>query len=231
LQHSGGAEIIVNTRGSDPNSDEYPAIFDFLLNGVPHRFLDVDQAMRVYPLASQIQIDYAPYGPTTFAEAGRDLVEEVTLRAGEQPGHVYRSGGYTNPPCDGMTPLGRWQNGVSLLSAQIDPLKAGQPAVVQLCLKIDQHPSEEYHWTMHLWDEAGQRWAQVDDYGYPTRYWRVGDVITQALVLELPADLPAGDYLLRIGQYTWPEVRPVLAIDVAGNPYSDAVEIAGRVTK
>ena len=95
LKQSGGSEIIVNTRGSNINSDEYPAIFNFLLNEVPHRFVDVNQAMRVYPSASHIQIDYAPDGPTTFAEAGRDLVGEITLRAGEQPGRVYRSSGYT----------------------------------------------------------------------------------------------------------------------------------------
>ncbi len=59
-QQTGGAEIIVNTRGSNPNSDEYPAIFNFLLNEVPHRFVDVGQPARVYPAASHIQIDYAP---------------------------------------------------------------------------------------------------------------------------------------------------------------------------
>jgi hypothetical protein len=211
------------------NSDEYPAIFNFLLNEVPHRFVDVSQAMRVHPAASHIQIDYAPYGSTTSVEAGRDLIREVTLRAGEQPGRVYRSGGYTDPPCDVMATPGWWQNGVSLLSAQIDPLKAGQPAIVQLCLKIDQQPTEEYHWTAQLWDRDGRRWAQVDDNGYPSRYWRAGDVITQDLTLDLPADLPAGDYVLRIGQYTWPDVKPVLSLDVAGNPYSDAVEVPVRV--
>jgi hypothetical protein len=231
LKETGGAEIIVNTRGSNVNADEYPAIFNFLLNDIPHRFVDVSQARRVYPPASHIQIDYVPYGSTTLAEAGRDLIEEITLRASEQPGRVYRSAGYTGPPCAVMATPGRWQNGVSLLSAQIDPLKAGQSTYVQLCLKIDQQPSEEYHWTAQLWDKVGQRWAQVDDNGYPTRYWRAGDVITQTLTLDLPADLPAGDYMLRIGQYTWPEVKPVLSLDVAGNPQSDAVEIPVRVTE
>ena len=185
----------------------------------------------MYPAVSHIQIDYAPYEPTTLAKAGRDLIEEITLRAGEQPGRVYRSGGYNDPPCDGVATLGRWQNGVSLLSAQIDPLEAGQPAIVQLCFKIDQQPGEEYHWTAQLWDKDGRRWAQVDDNGYPARYWRAGDVIMQPMTLEVPSDVPAGDYMLRVGQYTWPDVEPVLSIDVAGNPQSDAVEIPVRVMK
>jgi hypothetical protein len=224
-------EIIVNTRGTNPNADEYPAIFDFLLNGVPHRFVEVGQSARVYPLAPQIQIDYAPNDPALPDGAGRELIAQIDLRANEQPGRVYRSGGYAKLPCDVMTTPGRWQNGVSLLSARIDPLQPGQKAALHLCLKIDQPPTAEYHWTAQLWDKSGRRWAQVDDNGYPTRYWRAGDVITQDLLLDLPADLPAGDYALRIGQYTWPEIKPVLAIDVAGNPYSDAVEIPVRVTK
>jgi len=231
LKETGGAEIIVNTIGSNVNTDEYPAIFNFLLNNVPHRFVDVNQLMRVYPSASHIQIDYAPYRSTTFAEAGRDLVEEITLRAGEQPGRVYRSDGYAKPPCEIAATPGRWQNGVSLLSTQIDPLRAGQPTQIKLCLKIDQPAAEDYHWTAQLWDKNGRRWAQVDDNGYPSRYWRTGDVITQALALDLPADLPVGDYVLRIGQYTWPDVKPVLSLDVAGNPQSDAVEIPVRVSQ
>ncbi len=181
LAQTGGAEIVVNTRGSNPNSDEYPAIFNFLLNEVPHRFVDVGQAARVYPAASHIQIDYAPDRSALPAEAGRDLVAEIPLRAGEQPGRVYRSGGYTHPPCDVATTPARWQNGVSLLSAQIDPLRPGQQNVIHLCLKIDQTATEEVHWTAQLWDKNGRRWAQVDDNGYPARYWRAGDVITQDL--------------------------------------------------
>jgi hypothetical protein len=230
LKETGEAEIIVNTHGSNINADEYPAIFNFLLNEVPHRFVDVSQPMRVYPSISHIQIDYAPYNSTILAEAGRDLVEEITLRAGEQPGRVYRSDGYSHPPCDVMATPKRWQNGVSLLSAQIDPMKPGTQAALHVCLKIDQPATEEYHWTAQLWGENGRRWAQVDDNGYPARYWRAGDVITQDLTLDLPADLPAGDYLLRVGQYTWPAVKPVLVIDVAGNPQADAVEIPVRVS-
>ena len=71
----------------------------------------------------------------------------------------------------------------------------------------------------------------MDDNGYPARYWRAGDVIMQPMTLEVPPDVPAGDYMLRVGQYTWPDVEPVLSIDVAGNPQSDAVEIPVRVAK
>ncbi len=242
LRHSGGAEIIVNTHGSNPNVDEAPAIFDFLLNDVPHRFVDVGQAMQLYPALSHIQIDYAPDGTLPATDGRRELLSQVTLRATESPAAIYRVEGVANSPCevlarqqDGATTPARWSNGVSLLSTQIDPMKPGEKAALRVCLKIVQlvrtrPAAEEYHWTAQLWDKAGRRWAQVDDNGYPSRYWRAGDVIIQLLTLDVPSDVPAGDYVLRVGQYTWPDVKPVLTIDVLGNPQSDAAEIPVRVS-
>jgi hypothetical protein len=229
LQQSGGAEIVVNTHGSNPNTDEYPAIFDFLLNDVPHRFVDVGQPIALYPAVSHIQIDYAPDGATPPTQGLRDLLARITLRATEAPVAIYRVAGAVTPTCEVNATPARWSNGVLLLSAQIDPLKPGEKAMLHLCLKIDQPAAEEYHWTAQLWDKAGRRWAQVDDNGYPSRYWRAGDVIIQSLTLDVPADVPAGDYVLRIGQYTWPEVKPVLSLDIAGKPQSDAAEIPTRV--
>ena len=229
LRQTGGTEIIVNTYGSNPNTDEYPAIFDFLLNEVPRRFVDVHQATQVYPAASHIQVDYAPDGAQTATEAKRDLLSQIPLRATEAPATIYRVTSLAALPCEVSAAPGHWSNHTALLSAQIDPLKPGEKTTLRLCLKIDQPATEEYHWTAQLWDKAGHRWAQVDDNGYPSRYWRAGDVIIQPLILNVPADVPTGDDVLRIGQYTWPDVKPVLSLDVAGNPQSDAVEIPVRV--
>ena len=229
LAQTGGAEIVVNTRGSNPNSDEYPAIFNFLLNEVPHRFVDVGQASARVSRSFAYTDRLCAGSLRTATEAERDFVAEIPLRAGEQPGRSIESGGYMYPPCDVDDDSGTLANGVSLLSAQIDPLRPGQQNVIHLCLKIDQTATEEYHWTAQLWDKKGRRWAQVDDNGYPARYWRAGDVIAQDLLLDVPADVPAGDYVLRVGQYTWPDVKPVLMIDVMGNPQSDAAEIPVRV--
>jgi len=201
------------------------------LNGVPHRFVDVGQPIALYPAVSHIQIDYAPDGAQPATEAKRDLLSQITLRATEAPAAIYRVAGAATPPCEVSAAPARWWNDVSLLSAQIDPLKAGEKATLRLCLKIDRPAAEEYHWTAQLWDKAGHRRAQVDDNGYPSRYWRAGDMIIQSMTLDVPADVPAGEFVLRVGQYTWPEVNPVLTIDVAGNPQSDAVEIPVRVIK
>jgi hypothetical protein len=231
LKQFGGAEIIINTHGSNPKVDESPAIFDFLLNEVPHRFVDVGQPIALFPAASHIQIGYAPDGGQLTTDVQRELLSQITLRATEAPAMIYRVEGASQPPFEVGAAPARWSNGAALLSAQIDSLKPGEKAALHLCLKIDQPAAEEYHWTAQLWDKAGRRWAQVDDNGYPARYWRAGDVLIQTLTLDVPTDAPVGDYVLRVGQYTWPEVKPVLTIDAAGNPQSDAAEIPVRVNQ
>lgn len=224
------SEIVVNTVGSDPQSDEYPAIFDFLLNDVPHRFVDASQGIRVIPQQSNIQVDYSPAAPLINMPV-RDQVTQIDLRAGEQPARIYESSGYTTLPCETILSA-RWANSTTLLSAKIDPMIAGQSVAINLCVKLDQNsPTTDYHWTNQLFDQTGKRWAQIDGAGFAARDWRAGDVVELKFQIELPADLPAGDYLLRIGQYTYPDIASVPVIDVLDNPQSDAVEIPVPVSR
>ena len=224
LTETGGAEIIVNTRGSNVNSDEYPAIFDFLLNEVPHRFVDVDQSI---PLSPSLRIYRSTMRRTDrqpFTEADVNSSENYATRKRTPGRNIYRVA-IRIPPCDDVNEFGtlaQWRVTVIRANQSGESLAESYPSLV---LEDRSTSAEEYHWTAQLWDKAGRRWAQVDDNGYPTRYWRAGDVITQALDAGCACRSPVGNYVLRVGQYTWPEVKPVLSIDVAGNPQSDAVEV------
>jgi hypothetical protein len=230
LQLNQAAEILINTRGSDRQTDEYPAIFGFLLNEVPHRFVDVTQSIRVYPQQPNIQIDYDPLASIGDLPA-RDQVAQIDLRVGEQPARVFKSNGYALPPCAATLSM-RWANNTMLLSAKLDSFKAGQAASIQVCVRLDQNsPSTDYHWTNQLFDSAGKRWAQVDSAGFPARDWRSGDVVLLTFEIDLPADMPAGEYKLRIGQYTYPDIASVPVIDVMNNPQSDAIEIPVHITR
>jgi hypothetical protein len=81
-----------------------------------------------------------------------------------------------------------------------------------------------YQWTNQVFDQQGKRWAQVDAGGYPSSYWRSGDILGYEFDLAVPPDLPFGGYLWRLGQYTLPNVVTVPVIDAAGLPQSDAFE-------
>lgn len=223
----GADEIVVNTRGVDPAVDEYPAIFDFLLNAVPHRFADVFGAARIFPKETNIQIDFVPDQAMPRPTAEREPIGRVDLRAGEQPAEMY-----TVPPYASIgfattaLPLARWANGISLMRLTAPNLSPGQTAKIEVDVRVDDVPAPaKYQWTNQLFDRQGKRWAQVDAAGYPAAYWRRGDIVGYEFSLSLPSDLPAGDYVLRIGQYTWPDVKTVPTIDTAGLPQSDAFEL------
>ena len=220
----GAAEFVVDTRGSDPMVDEYPAIFDFLLNDTPHRFVDVGQSIDLYPIQPFVQIIFDPGGHI----AGSD--GRVNLRLDEEPARVALANGSASAACAASRPA-VWANGGTLRSIDLVSFQPGQSASIRVCVQVNAPAPADYHWTNQLFDALGKRWAQVDDAGYLARYWRTGDVIIQSFKIDLPVDLPIGAYKLRIGQYTYPELANVPVLDSAGKPQSDAVEIPVTVVR
>lgn len=61
---------------------------------------------------------------------------------------------------------------------------------------------------VHLLNDAGELVAQLDrpPAGYPTADWRVGEIVQDSYRVPLPPDLPPGQYTLRTGFYSWPEL-------------------------
>lgn len=66
-------------------------------------------------------------------------------------------------------------------------------------------PDRNYHAFVHLLDESGSIVAQHDgvpgEGRLPTRGWLPGEAVADAHTLQLPLDLPAGDYRLEVGLY------------------------------
>jgi hypothetical protein len=60
----------------------------------------------------------------------------------------------------------------------------------------------DYAIFMHLLDEAGETLVNADHLPpRPPQEWRPGQVIPDRVKLELPPDLPAGDYQVEVGLY------------------------------
>ena len=216
----GGAEVLVYADGGNPFAHEGPSIFDVLLPpDVPRRFVDVAQATSVFPRRAAVIVFYAPGGlalPQSIID--RTAVEAVVpMRSGEADAEVRVWPGQDSAaaPC-GDVVLGRWQNGVALLRAQL----SGEQ--VELCYRVEAvaHPAD-YHWFNHVLDPNGNRVAQIDGAGFPSRSWRVGDVV---VVRFGPLALPDGlgqPAALRVGLYTYPDIATVPTASAAG----DAVTI------
>lgn len=127
-------------------------------------------------------------------------------------------------------PLAIWRNGLELLDFNLEGTPApGQQLTLQYTWHVIQKPlpDSHYHFFNHFLDESGNIVAQEDGPGVQTLYWQRGDRFMTQFYLNLPADLPPGDYTIQTGVYTWPDLRRIrLRRSQATTFWVTAVEVA-----
>lgn len=100
-------------------------------------------------------------------------------------------------------------------------LQPGGTLTVALNWQASAAPGENFVVFAHLLNEddvlVAQRDAEPADGRFPTSAWPKGTTFSHSVSLQLPADLPPGDYRLFVGMYRWPSLErlPVLS-DVPG---------------
>ena len=228
-----GSEVLIYAEGDDPRTHEAPAVFDVLLPpDVPRRFVDLTRATEAYPRDVAVVVIYSPQGVTLPGEAvGRTPLRRETsvvpLRRGDASARVGEWPGQTDGawPCGGGRALGRWANGVALLSVERSGEWRGSGGWVELCFRVERAPEQtDYHWFTHLIGPDGQRYAQVDAPVLPSASRRAGDIVIARFgPYILPANAPAGLYVMRVGMYTYPNIVNVPRDD-GGQP-ADYVEV------
>lgn len=84
-------------------------------------------------------------------------------------------------------------------------VKAGDSLLLTLYWQAQREMDEDYIVFIHLVDGEGKIWAQEDNQPeggfYPTSYWDEGEMVRDEHELLLPADMPEGEYELRVGMY------------------------------
>ncbi|MGB1249253.1 MAG: glycosyltransferase family 39 protein [Candidatus Promineifilaceae bacterium] len=89
-------------------------------------------------------------------------------------------------------------------------LVAGEAVILSLFWQAQQPLDKAYTVFTHVLDANGQLVAQADRQpqggSRPTNSWSTNETIRDSYALELPDDLPAGDYHIHIGMYLWPEL-------------------------
>lgn len=92
---------------------------------------------------------------------------------------------------------------------QPDPAVPGAELRVTLYWQVSQALSHDYTSYVHLVNTQGQGLTQSDHRSggvfYPSSLWRPGEILRDQHRLNLPVDLPAGAYSLRVGLYYQPE--------------------------
>ncbi|MCX7680634.1 MAG: hypothetical protein N2508_01485 [Anaerolineae bacterium] len=116
------------------------------------------------------------------------------------------------PRLDTAPPLAEWRNGLSLVRADIEELRPGQPLHITYVWRYREVAPRAYHFFTHLLRD-GALVTQSDGPGIPSRYWRDGDLLITHFVLEMPGTLDAGEYQMLVGVYGWPDLERVLLMD------------------
>lgn len=102
------------------------------------------------------------------------------------------------------------------------PAKHGQQFTLSLYWNSVRPIQEAYTAFVHLEDASGAVLAQSDrppwDGMFPTDRWTVGETVRDEYTIKIPDNLPAGEYVLRVGLYKNPQER--VTITGGGDEFS-----------
>jgi 4-amino-4-deoxy-L-arabinose transferase-like glycosyltransferase len=226
LVEESAAEILIAGSGEFSEFDQFTTVNSVLLRSVPHRLVDVSRS-AVFPVAPAIVLlDHSPGEMAAHYLAQARRAASVPLRAGDGALQVMAlSGGAAPAPDFEFESPYLLANGVTLFGYE-SPVRNDDGTATWLIYWRSGTTSEtDYHFFNHLMDGQGQRVGQADAAAFSARQWQAGDTIISRFVLPWPADAE-GPLTMRTGMYTYPAIENIPVLDVAGNPYTDAVEIA-----
>jgi 4-amino-4-deoxy-L-arabinose transferase-like glycosyltransferase len=204
-----------------PVSEYYPTYF-WKAGDYYRDVWDIPLPPDAPPGLYNFQLAWYPFDPATNATHYEDAhilafgpVRAGNFAAGDMP-HLLRaefSNGMTLLAYGLQTPNSEGAS-TNAASAGLFLLRRGQPVKVSLFWSASRQIQTAYTVFVHLQDGEGVLRAQSDrppwDGMYPTDRWTVGEVVRDDYVMQLPNDLPAGDYTIRVGLYHTPDQRVAL---------------------
>lgn len=219
-EESGAFEILVVSDGAFPAVDDVPAVYDVLLRGVPHRFVD-GNTTAVFPAGRAVQLVVRGEelrGADVLAARAAEAVR-VPLRDPSQSITSYVVSGQPTPERP-FNPSFTLANFVQLEGYGGE--RVGDWLIWRLYWRVGAGGDADYHWFNHLVDGGG-RVAQADEAAFHAGAWREGDLVVSFFEL---ADAPDEwrSLAMRSGMYRFPSLEAVPVLDVAGNAAGDFAE-------
>ncbi len=174
--------------------------------------------------------------PLVLSPAGGTAVVPLPLQAPEAQGTYHLTAGET----DGL--LGTWSAAGSvevgaegetdfpvpaqLVAAAVAPrARPGEPLAVDLTWRALAKIDAYYSVYVKLVDAQGQALAgwdgQPGNGQAPTLLWLPGELVPDRVTLNLPPDLPPGDYAVVVGMYRAEDLARALTLDAAGRPVAE----------
>ena len=218
----GASEVLVAGVGDDPLLDSFPATTSVLLRDLPHRFVDVRES-AVFPKdTAVVLLDPSAEGLATTYISSSSQVITIPLKEGDGELQVLALPETAVPqPDHRFDPPPILTNWASFAGYDNPEFKEDGTALWRIYWNSGETSTIDYHLFNHLLNADGERIAQTDIGLFPATQWQLGDLI----ISQSQLDWPENATIMRTGMYQFPSLEPILIFDVAGNPYTDAVEI------
>ena len=226
-----GTPVVVVSPGDNPKTSEWAAVFDVLLRGVPHRFVDgARAAVFTSTPATLLTTPGTGTAVQVYSLAGvLGPMDEIPTRIGEEAFRVARLDGSQSLDLSPAIEPRTLANGVEVAGYRLNgAIVPGQTLEWWIAWHVREPPPDpaaDYHIFNHLVDANGIRWAQADSPTVPAKDWTVGDLVVQVFRLEIPPAAGSGPFWMRVGMYTYPGLENQPVLDAAGNPTGDAVTL------
>ncbi len=228
LEKTAAAEILAVGPGEFPKTDDFPAVYDVLLRGTPHRFVDMGRdalfpAQNAAVILHGKEIEDVWTGDLYLETAV--TVTEFPLRPGEGFLYVLELAGSSKPqPETAVDPPYLLANWVNMLGHDQPQRVDSEKAVWQIHWRTGDNPDPaNYQFFNHLLDNSGQRVSQLDAPAFWPAQWQAGDALISRFLMPWP-DSASVPLTMRVGMYRYPSLENVPLLDAAGNPYTDAAD-------
>jgi 4-amino-4-deoxy-L-arabinose transferase-like glycosyltransferase len=226
---NGNGDVILVIKDFPTPWNEQAAILRGVMADMPHRFLNSEGDGLVFR-PDVTRYIFAPGAENmlatlqSLAKPGTLITQSIETQPNSGLRYVFaelqgpiETAGYVDAP------QATWDSGVTLTAHRID--KHDDQLTVNMLLRVLQTPADgaDYHWFNHVM-RGDERIAQADGAGVHPSSWRAGDRVWQSFNVQLPSPVPAGPLQVRLGSYTWPEVKDVMVSAQNAAP-SDAVTV------
>jgi len=225
MLEEGAAEVLIAGDGESVETDAFPAIYSVLLRSVPHRFVDVARSAVFPESGTVVLLDPAAGRGAELYQAAAAREERVALRQGEGMLQILALPEGSAPVPEAIfDPPQILTNWAAFWGYDLPVTRGSDTAIWRVYWYAGGPTPVDYHMFNHLIDSRGMMVSQMDAPVFAPNQWHERDVVVSHFELSWPA-VANQPLTLRTGMYSYPDLENVLIFDVAGNPYTDAIEL------
>ena len=122
----------------------------------------------------------------------------------------------SQPPTDFPMPDGNFGYQANMLELSAGSGTAGDSLPVTIAWRVTGQGNHNLLPFLHLEDESGRRWSQLEPFAYPAEQWSLGETVILHLDMPIPAGAPPQPYTLKAGFFAADSGQQLARLDREG---------------